>query len=128
MTLFWIIAYDIWNFVYIWFCVPEHAVFGFAVLASCTIPSIFIKRGTWIQARAFTLAAWMMYVFTFTSFIDSESIAIALPDHPALLTLAGGISLAANAAFAAVHFGKMIKLRAFGFGREVHAQQMALDN
>jgi len=56
MTTFRIIAYDIWNLTYIYFCIPEHAIYGVAVLLSCTISALFIKRGTLIQARAYTLA------------------------------------------------------------------------
>ncbi len=128
MTLFWIIAYDIWNFVYIWNCVPEHAAYGFAVLTACTIPSVFIKKGTWIQARAFTLATWMMYIFTFTAFADTPSNNILLPRHPALLTFMGSLSLLLNGAFAAIHFSKMIKQRSFGFGEPVHAEPILLEN
>jgi len=120
MTTFWIIAYDVWNFAYIYFCVPQHAVFGIAVLLSCTIPSLWIKKGTWIQARAFTLAVWMMYVFTFPTVIDNPDNQIILSDNSVVLNLVGALSLLLNAGFAWVHFSKMIRRRAFGFGQEVH--------
>ena len=121
MLWFWIIAYDIWNLVYIWFCVPEHAGYGIPVLLACTIPSLLIKRGTWIQARAFTLAAWMMYVFTFPQFIDTPGNFILLPNQPALLLVVGLISLGANGVYAYLHFTKMFRQKTFGFGQPVHA-------
>jgi hypothetical protein len=121
MTVFWIVAYDVWNLVYIWFCVPEHAGYGIAVLLSCTIPAIFVAKGTWIQARAFTLAAWMMYLFTFEPFIDRPSSYFLLPDAQAVLWGAGILSLGLNLAFAFVHFRKMLARKRFGFGQEIHA-------
>ncbi len=45
MTLFWIIAYDVWNFTYIYNCVPEHAFYGLAVLLACTIPGDVHQEG-----------------------------------------------------------------------------------
>jgi hypothetical protein len=120
MTVFWIIAYDVWNFTYIYLCVPEHAAFGIAVLLACTIPSIFIKKGTWIQARAFTLAVWMMYVFTFPDFVDNASKNMVFSNNPTVLTIVGSVSLLLNASFAWVHFSKMYKKRAFKFGQEIH--------
>jgi hypothetical protein len=118
MTVFWIIAYDVWNFAYIYFCVPEHAAFGIAVLLACTIPSLFIKKGTWIQARAFTLAVWMMYVFTFPTFVDNHRVLLSY--NTTILTIIGLISFALNAGFAWVHFSKMFKKKSFGFGQEIH--------
>lgn len=121
MTVGWIIAYDIWNFAYIYNCVPEHASYGIVVLLACTLPSLFIKKGTWIQARAFTLAAWMIYIFTFTHWIDTPGHTVALPDNPALLMAISILSIAANIAFSMYHFSKMRKGKTYKFGAEVYA-------
>jgi hypothetical protein len=120
MLVFWIVAYDIWNFAYVYFCVPEHAAYNIAVLFSCTVPALFIKKGTWLQARAITLSVWMMYLFTFNSYVDSPDRFIMLTDDATVLTIVGLISFAANAAFAWIHFSKMFKEKRFGFGQEVH--------
>jgi hypothetical protein len=120
MTTLWIIAYDVWNLAYIWFCVPEHAGFGIAVLLSCTIPSLFIKKGTWIQARAFTLAAWMMYLFTFNGFIDNPAHRVMLSDKPIVLILLALISIGLNGAVAVIHFSKVSKKKTFKLGDEVN--------
>lgn len=120
MTTFWIIAYDVWNLVYIWNCVPEHAGYGIAVLLSCTIPSLWIKKGTWIQARAFTLAAWMMYLFTFNGFVDNSANRLHLSTDPRLMGALGILSLGLNAAFAWIHFSKVSKKKAYKLGEEVH--------
>ncbi len=106
MTTFWIIAYDIWNFVFVYLNFPGSAATQFLVLLSCTIPSLFIKKGTWLQARAFTLAAWFMYYFTSPLFIESHI--VPLPRNEALMLAAGIISFVANGAYAFVHFRKKL--------------------
>ena len=74
---FWIIAYDLWNFAYVYNCVSDHSFYaGVALLISCTLPLIFIKKGVWIQNRAYTLAAWMMFTMTFPSFVDTSIFAV----------------------------------------------------
>ena len=53
MLWFWIIAYDLWNFAYVYNCVGDHSFYaGAALLISCTIPAFFIKKGAWLQHRA----------------------------------------------------------------------------
>jgi hypothetical protein len=106
MTVFWIIAYDIWNFVFVYLNFPGSAANQFLVLLSCTIPSLFIKKGTWLQARAFTLAAWFMLYFTVPLFIESHL--VPLPRTDVLMFIAGFISFAANGAYAIVHFRKKL--------------------
>ncbi|GAC1424606.1 MAG: DUF5692 family protein [Acidobacteriaceae bacterium] len=118
MQLLWIVAYSLWNFAYIYNCVPIHAAFGIAVLL---IPSLFIKKGIWLQARGYTLAGWMMYVMAVTPFIDKPGNHIALPYTAVPLIAVSGISLALNLWFAAVHFGKRRRVPASGFGQEVYS-------
>ncbi len=70
MTTLWIIAYDVWNFVYVYLNFPASASAQLMVIIAATIPALFIKKGTWLQARTYTLAAWFMYYFTFTHFYE----------------------------------------------------------
>lgn len=70
MTTLWIIAYDVWNFVYVYLNFPASASAQLMVIVAATIPALFIKKGTWLQARAYTLAAWFMFYFTFTQFYE----------------------------------------------------------
>ncbi len=125
MQLLWIIAYDFWNFAYIYNCVPIHAAFGAMVLLACTIPSLLIKKGTWLQARAYTLAGWMMYVMAVTPFIDAPGHYISLPYAPFALILVSGASLALNGAFAFVHFRKVAAKKRLAFGEEVYGLAFA---
>ena len=70
MTALWIIAYDVWNFAYVYLNFPASASAQLMVIIAATIPALLIKKGTWLQARTYTLAAWFMYYFTFTDFYD----------------------------------------------------------
>jgi hypothetical protein len=102
MTTLWIIAYDIWNFVFVYLNFPGSAANQFLVLLSCTIPSLFIKKGTWLQARAFTLAAWFMYYFVSPTAVETHL--VLLPRTDFLMLASGVISFAANAILAYVVF------------------------
>jgi len=94
MTVLWILAYDVWNFAFVYLNFPGSASAQFMVILSCTIPSIFIKRGTWLQARAFTLAAWFMYYFTVPRF--TESMQLHVPRNASLSMAVAIISIALN--------------------------------
>lgn len=107
MTIFWIIAYDIWNFVFVYLNFPGSAANQFLVLLACTIPALFIKRGTWLQARAFTLAAWFMYYFISPMAVETHL--VPLPRNEMLMMAAGVISIVANVALAYVVFKKKIQ-------------------
>lgn len=108
MTTLWIVAYDIWNFVFVYLNFPGSAANQFLVLLSCTIPSLFIKKGTWLQARAFTLAAWFMYYFISPTAVETHL--VPLPRTDFLMLASGVISISANAVLAYVVFkGKWTK-------------------
>ncbi len=50
---FWIIAYDLWNFAYVYNCIPDHSFYSGAVLLlSCTIPAFFIKKRGLVAAQS----------------------------------------------------------------------------
>ncbi|GAA4890213.1 hypothetical protein GCM10023333_24310 [Ferrimonas pelagia] len=96
MTGLWIIAYDVWNIVYVYLNFPTGASAHAAVILAATIPAAFIKKGTWLQARAFTLAAWFMYYFSFPLFY-SQNMWI-LPRSETSSMLVASLSLILNIA------------------------------
>jgi len=104
MTIFWIVAYDIWNFVFVYLNFPGSAANQFLVLLACTIPALFIKKGTWLQARAFTLAAWFMYYFISPMAVETHL--VPLPRNEFLMMAFGILSIAANGVLAFVVFRK----------------------
>lgn len=101
MLWFWIIAYDLWNFAYVYNCVGDHSFYaGAALLISCTIPAFVIKRGAWLQHRAHTLAFWMMFTMAFPAFVSDSMFAVETSHSSTALFMVSAIALAANIAVA----------------------------
>ncbi len=96
---FWIIAYDLWNFAYVYNCIPDHSFYSGAVLLlSCTIPAFFIKKGAWLQHRAQTLALWAMFSLTMPYFADTSIFAVKSSHSTTALIAVSALALASNAA------------------------------
>lgn len=97
MLWFWIIAYDLWNFAYVYNCVGDHSFYaGFGLLAACTIPAFLIKRGAWLQHRANTLALWMMFTMAFPYFVGDSMFAVETSRNPHALFWLSFVALAFN--------------------------------
>lgn len=97
MLWFWIIAYDLWNFAYVYNCVGDHAFYaGAALLISCTIPAFFIKKGAWLQHRASTLALWMMFTMAVPGFVTDSRFAVEASHDPVALFTVSFIALVFN--------------------------------
>ncbi|NUU19468.1 hypothetical protein HP550_19645 [Cellulomonas humilata] len=101
MLWFWIVAYDLWNFAYVYNCVGDHAFYaGAALLISCTIPAFFLKKGAWLQHRAHTLALWMMFTMAVPTFVTSSQFAVQSSHDEGALFVVSALSLLANVAVA----------------------------
>ena len=99
MLWFWIVAYDLWNFAYVYNAVGDHSFYaGAALLVSCTIPAFFIKKGAWLQHRAQTLAFWMMFTMAVPTFVTSSVFSVQSSHNPTALFVVSAISLVANVA------------------------------
>lgn len=74
MTIWFIIAYDLWNFTYTYNNLPTHTWYcGVALLLAPTFAAAFWNKGGWIQNRANTLALWCMFAQVFPLFqIDGK--------------------------------------------------------
>lgn len=80
MTVWFIVAYDIWNFQYTYANLPTHTWYcGVALLLAPTFANALWNRGGWIQNRANTLATWCMFAQVFPLFQISGRFATALP-------------------------------------------------
>ncbi len=120
---FWIIAYDLWNFAYVYNCVGDHSFYaGAALLVSCTIPAFFLRKGAWLQHRAQTLAIWMMFVMCFPTFVDSSPFAVKASLNPAALWLVSGLALAFNVGVFVYHFYKVFKFKRNPITGDVHPE------
>jgi hypothetical protein len=99
MLWFWIIAYDLWNFVYTYNCLPHHAWYcGFALLLAPTLAAFTLSKGAWLQHRAHTLAIWCMFAQTFPKFQDDSIFSVTSTFNPVIYMALGVIALAANVA------------------------------
>jgi len=83
MMWFWIIAYDLWNFAYVYNCLTDRSFYSAALLISCTIPAFLIKKGAWAQHRVHTLALYMMLMLTIPNFFIKGQFAVASTHSPA---------------------------------------------
>ncbi len=62
MTIWFIVAYDLWNFQYTYANLPTHSWYcGFALLLAPTFANALWNKGGWIQNRANTLGIWCMF-------------------------------------------------------------------
>lgn len=108
----WIIAYDLWNFAYVYNCVGDHSFYaGAALLISCTIPAFFIRKGAWLQHRAHTLAFWMMWTMAVPAFVGDSQFSVDSSHSPTALFTVSALALAANIALAVYQIMKMVKGR-----------------
>lgn len=105
MLWFWILAYDVWNFVYTYNCIPTHSWYaGLALLIAPTLCAFTLGKGAWLQHRAQTLAIWCMFAQTFPAFQDQGRFMVSSTYNPTIYTALGALSLGINVAV----FGFMI--------------------
>lgn len=122
----WIIAYDLWNFAYVYNCVGDHSFYaGAALLISCTIPAFLLKKGAWLQHRAQTLAFWMMFTMAVPSFVTSSEFAVESSHNPTALFVVSFLALASNIAVVILQLYKMKKNKANPLTGEVYTDTKA---
>ncbi len=77
MTVWFIVAYDIWNFEYTYSNLPTHTWYcGVALLLAPTFANALWNRGGWIQNRANTLAIWCMFAQVVPTFQLSKPFSV----------------------------------------------------
>jgi hypothetical protein len=120
----WIIAYDVWNFAYVYNCVTDHSFYaGAALLVSCTIPAFFMGKGAWLQHRAQTLALWMMFTMCFPFFVDDSIFAVRSTHNSSAFTVVSALSLAINVAVLVFHLYKIIKFKRNPLKEEIYTDE-----
>ncbi|SHI01105.1 DUF5692 family protein [Clostridium grantii] len=101
MMWFWIIAYDFWNFAYLYNVVTDRAFYaGLGLLLAATIPAFFFKKGAWLQHRAQTLGIWMMIIMSVPQFFTGGKFAVPSTHNPAAYMTVSVIAILANLAVA----------------------------
>jgi hypothetical protein len=120
----WIIAYDLWNFAYVYNCVTDHSFYaGAALLVSCTIPAFMMGKGAWLQHRAQTLALWMMFTMSVPYFADDSMFAVKSSHNPAAFMVVSGIAIIANVAVLLFHIYKVVKYKRNPLKEEVYVDE-----
>ena len=77
MTIWFILAYDLWNFEYTYCNLPTHTWYcGVALLLAPTFANALWNKGGWIQNRANTLAVWCMFAQTVPLFQITEPFSV----------------------------------------------------
>lgn len=77
MTIWFIVAYDIWNFQYTYANLPTHTWYcGFALLLAPTFANALWNKGGWIQNRANTLGMWCMFAQVVPTFQISKKFSV----------------------------------------------------
>ena len=124
----WIIAYDVWNFAYVYNCVGDHSFYaGAALLISCTLAAFFVKKGSWLQARAQTLAFWMMFTMSYPAFVTDSQFSVQSTHSSAALMTVSALALAINVAVLVLHVYRIIKHRRNVLTDDIYAGTVAHD-
>ena len=77
MTVWFIVAYDVWNFEYTYCNLPTHTWYcGVALLLAPTFANALWNKGGWIQNRANTLAIWCMFAQVVPMFQLSDTFSV----------------------------------------------------
>jgi hypothetical protein len=112
MLWFWIIAYDIWNFAYIYNCLTANVLYtGVALLLSCTIPALWWAKGAWLQHRAHTLALWAMFMMTFPYMFTDSIYTVKVSYNPEAMWAISMLSFVANVALVIYQGRRIYTLR-----------------
>lgn len=120
MLWFWIIGYDIWNFVYTYNCIPSHAWYaGLALLLAPTLCAFTIGKGAWLQHRAQTLAIWCMFAQTFPAFQDQGIFMVHSTYNPTIYTILAALALGINAAVFVYMIYKVMKTKRNPYTQEL---------
>ena len=121
MLWFYIIAYSIWNFAYVYNAIPHRSWYnGLALLIAPIIVAFTTGKGSWIQHRGHTLALWVYFALTFPMFLDESVWRVNSTYNPTVQFWVSFVSLAANAAVLVYMLYKTIKHKRKPYQGEVY--------
>ena len=119
------VGYDLRNFAYTYNSVSDRSVThcGLVLLAACTIPAFFIKRGAYAQHRVRTLAVNMIVTMTIPWFFLHPAFVVHSTNNLQLYMAISVIALAFNAC---VFIYQAYTI--FGKKRNPFKQELYIDN
>ena len=99
MVWFFIIAYNFWNFAYVYNAIPHRSWYnGLALLIAPTIIAFTTGKGSWVQHRGHTLALWVYFALTFPIFLDDSIWSVNSAYNPTVQFIVSLVSLLSNVA------------------------------
>ncbi|MFV0289004.1 MAG: DUF5692 family protein [Mycoplasmatales bacterium] len=98
MTIWWILAYDIWNFAFIYNNAEDRAFIMISALFAANIATHCFRRGAWMQHRVYTLSLNMMFFLTLPEMFLNSDISVQASRNPAAHWTLSLLSLGANVA------------------------------
>jgi len=105
MTVGWIIIYDLWNLSFVYLNFPNTVAYSLtAVILAPTIAALFVTKGTWLQARAYSLSIYMMYICSHYVFDLDITLTEPLPRNEYIIWTLVTVTVAANVIYAILHF------------------------
>jgi hypothetical protein len=121
MLWFWIIAYDLWNFAYIYNCLTANVLYtGVALLLSCTIPALWWAKGAWLQHRAHTLAFWAMFMMTFPYLFTDSLFTVKVSYEPSAMWTVSMLSLLSNIGVVVYQVNRILRHKLNPLKDELH--------
>ena len=99
MTVAWILAYDFWNICFVYLNFPNTVQYtALAVIPVPTIIALYIASGkfAWLQARAYSLVFYMIYIVTISTFELPVSLVEPLPRNDIWVWALVVLSLGSN--------------------------------
>ncbi len=122
MIPFWIIAYDLWNFTYMYNCIGLRSFYVLGILIACTYAEFAFRRGAWMQHRVFTLAFNQMILFTIPNAFANSIITVSPSYNPTAMWTLSLISLAVNVALLVYQIRVMIKTKKNPMTEELYTE------
>ncbi len=120
MTIWWIIAYDLWNFTYMYNCIGDRSFYVLGILIAATYAAHSTRKGAWMQHRVFTLAVNEIIVFTIPNAFAHSNITVASTWDPVAMWTLSIISLAVNVAVLVYHVYMVKKTKRNPYTDEVY--------
>ncbi len=126
MIWIYILAYDAWNFMYTYNCIPTHSFYtGIAMLLAPTFATFVLGKGAWLQHRAHTLAIWCMFAQTFPLFQDQGVAMVASTYNPTIYFIGGLVALLANLAGVVYMIMRVVKTKRNPLNSELYTNMKA---
>jgi len=121
MLWFYIIAYSLWNFAYVYNAIPHRSWYnGLALLIAPIIVAFTTGKGSWIQHRGHTLALWVYFALTFPLFLDDSIWRVNSAYNPTIQFWVSFVSLVANVAVLGYMVFKMITHKRNPYSGEIY--------